>query len=121
MNVIIDGVRYVPAPAPCEKPELLDFVFNSSDLDRELSIREYLCELLSKVWEKGEGFSGKRPFGNSGWELDLYRALIQAGAVEGTLDEEGWIDQFPRESRDKANQIVFGLIANMCGFEPVDE
>jgi hypothetical protein len=110
MNVVIDGVRYVPAPTPCEKPELLDFVFASSDLGRDLTIREYLIKLLSTLWNEGEGFSSKNPFGNGGWEFELYRALVKAGAVEGTLDEEGYLDRFPRESQEKANRIVFGLI-----------
>ena len=33
------------------------------------------------VWEDRECFNGKRPFGNSGWEEDLY-TLVKAGYVE---------------------------------------
>ncbi|HDR9163632.1 TPA: hypothetical protein QDB28_004036 [Burkholderia vietnamiensis] len=115
MNVVIDGERYIPAPVPCEKPELLDFVFHSNDLNRDLSIREYLHELLKTLWDEGEGFSGKRPFGNSCWEFDLYCALIKAGAVDGRISEEGYLDEIPRAERDKANTIVFSLIAKLCG------
>lgn len=56
------------------------------------TIRGYLKALLSELWREGEGFSGKRPFGNSGWESDLQMALIKGGAVEGTLDEDGYLD-----------------------------
>ncbi|MBN3839304.1 hypothetical protein [Burkholderia sp. Ac-20349] len=118
MNVIIDGVRYIPAPAPCENPELLDFVFHCTDLEREVSIREYLGELLKALWDEGEGFSSKSPFGNSGWEYSLYGALIKAGAVEGRLDEYNGrfcVDHISGTEQGKANQIVFSLIAKMCG------
>ncbi len=32
---------------------------------------------------EGEGFSGKRPFGNSCWESDLYWPLAKADVIEG--------------------------------------
>jgi hypothetical protein len=52
----------------------------------------YLQALLLRLWECKEGFSGKRPFGNSGWENELHRALITAGKVpDGKLDEEGYV------------------------------
>jgi len=56
------------------------------------TIRSYLIRLLSDVWKDGEGFNGKRPFGNSGWESDLMTPLVRAGLVEGKLDEDGYID-----------------------------
>ena len=56
------------------------------------TVGEYLQELLLRVWEEQEGFSGKRPFGNSGWDYELAAALIKAGAIEGTLDEYGDVD-----------------------------
>ena len=46
------------------------------------TVREYLKMLLERLWEEGEGFSGKRPFGNSGWEYDLYAALEEKGVTE---------------------------------------
>jgi hypothetical protein len=44
------------------------------------TVKEYLKKLLEALWDEGEGFSGKRPFGNSGWEYELYGALEDAGA-----------------------------------------
>lgn len=110
MNVIIDNVQYVPAPTPCANPGLLDLRFQCDDLGREVSIREYLCELLTTLWTEGECFSGKRPFGNSGWEYDLYIPLLKAGAITGTLDSEGYIDTIDTAA---ANKTVLGLIAEM--------
>ena len=64
------------------------------DNDAEAAtIREYLVALLRQLWAEGEGFSGKRPFGNSGWEWDMYPPLIKAGLVAGRLDEEVFIDR----------------------------
>lgn len=55
------------------------------------TIRDYLITLLATLWDEKESFDGKRPFGNSDWDGDLVVALIQAGAIEGELDEDGYI------------------------------
>jgi hypothetical protein len=112
MNVVIDGKQYVPASAKCSDPTLLDLRFECADIGRNVSVREYLHELLKTLWTEGEGFSGKRPFGNSGWEYDLYKPLILAGAVNGELDDAGYVDSIDESA---ASEIVFGLIAEMCG------
>jgi hypothetical protein len=129
MDVIIDGVRYVKAEQRAENPELLDFVFPHSDLGH-ISIREYFHALLKQLWKDGERFSGKYPFGNSGWEYDLYYALAEAGEIAGkrddekTYDEDGLLEhshwKISQEEKNKANGIVFDLIATMCGM-PTEE
>ena len=50
------------------------------------------------VWEDGECFDGKRPFGNSDWEYDLYKPLIKEGHVCGTINEEGKIENVDSEA-----------------------
>lgn len=75
------------------------------------SIRGYLKNLLLCMWDDPEAFSGKRPFGNSGWEYELYSALIVAGIVKGTLDEEGYIEQF--QDRVLADQLITDAIKNL--------
>lgn len=97
--------------------ELLDFEFESSDIG-QTTIRLYLHQLLLTLWVEGEGFSGKRPFGNSGWHLDLYRALVKAGAVEGSLDPDGWLENY---DRDGADTKVRELIDEICDVEPIEE
>lgn len=49
----------------------------------EVPLRYYLGKLLYNLWIDGEGFSGKRPFGNSGWDIDVAMALCEAGVVKG--------------------------------------
>ena len=106
---MIDGVEYVPArEAPKDKSlvNALEARFDS-DAGVNLTIRDYLCELLMRLWEKGEGFSGKRPFGNSGWEYDIYRPLIRGGFIPGKLDSEGYVDTVDKII---AEPYVFKLI-----------
>jgi hypothetical protein len=69
------------------------------------SVRHYLGLLLLTVWRQKEGFSGKRPFGNSSWEYDLYRSLIEAGLLPGQLDENGLVEKMD-------HQIGHALIAS---------
>jgi hypothetical protein len=45
------------------------------------TVRGYLVELLARLWERGESFSGKHPFGNSGWEDELVAPLVASGAA----------------------------------------
>lgn len=74
-------------------PELLQRVLDCpmepNDADAR-TVREYIVALASAVWQDGEGFSGKRPFGTSGWDWDIYEALSSAGlALEDDPDWNG--------------------------------
>jgi hypothetical protein len=64
------------------------------------TIQDYLIALLARVWDQQEGFSGKRPFGNSGWDWDTYPPLIKAGLIDGKLSEDGYVE----EADDNAGQ-----------------
>ena len=90
-----------------EHEEILSLKINSDDFDSELTIRGYLESLLTELWAKGESFSGKRPFGNSGWEYDIYKPLIEAGVVKGELDSDGYIEELDTK---EADSLVFSLI-----------
>jgi hypothetical protein len=121
MDVTIDGVRYVPAIEGSADVTLLDFVFPSQD-HGTLSIREYLHKLLDTLWAEGESFKGRYPFGNSGWEYELYYALARALAipgepqlVEGDNPDEYCHWTLSEDAKKDADVIVFSLIAQMCG------
>lgn len=47
------------------------------------TVRDYLQRLLRGVWIDGEGFDGKRPFGNSDWQNEIYRVLVKEGFIKG--------------------------------------
>lgn len=76
------------------------------------TIGDYLRELLKLVWLEGEGFSGKRPFGNSSWEYEIYIALVSAGAVHGTTDRDGDFE-LDDHNIQLANQLIVDAISGM--------
>ncbi len=86
--------------------EILALPMPSNDADAG-TVRDYLKALLNALWLEEESFSGKRPFGNSGWQSDVYIALIRGGGVEGSVDDEGdW------ETDEKAaDAVVLSAIA----------
>ena len=71
--------------------EVLDLPMQPNDANAK-TIREYLGRLLLALWNEGEGFSGKRPLGNSGWENELYLPLVKAGEIKGRVDDDGWLE-----------------------------
>lgn len=87
----------------------LDIPMQENDANAS-TIRDYLKALLYTLWNEGEGFSGKRPFGNSGWEYDLYKALVAAKAVKGSLDEDGYIETVDTA---QANKLIFKAIEEL--------
>jgi hypothetical protein len=88
---------------------ILEIKMNTNDAKAE-TVKGYLKALLRELWRKGEGFSGKRPFGNSGWEYDLYEALVAAKAVAGSLDEDGRINEVDEKA---ANALIFEAIDSL--------
>lgn len=81
------------------------------------TVRGYLLALARQVWEDGEGFSGKRPFGNSSWEYEVYDALAAAGRISGTKDEcDCW--DISHDERRRADSLILAAI-NAWIAEPV--
>lgn len=76
---------------------VLDLSMPENDA-RAATIREYLLQLLRALWREESGFSGKRPFGNSDWQYDLYIPLHKAGLIDGRLDEDGYVEEMDHEA-----------------------
>ncbi len=70
---------------------ILDLELERNDAKAK-TVRDYFKALLKRLLTEEEGFSGKRPFGNSGWTRDLQVPLIKAGIVKGSLDDDGYIE-----------------------------
>lgn len=66
------------------------------------TVGDYLVALLRKLWTEKEGFSGKRPFGNGGWDYDLAAGLIRDGVVDGKLDSDGCVERVDEAALDAA-------------------
>ena len=113
MNVEINGVKYVP-----ELPKVdlgaLSVEFYCEALDQAITVKEYFKRLLYTLWEEEAWFSGKRPFGNSGWQLDIIYVLLEEGYISGSLtySEDGYV-QKAEYNKEEAHQFVLGLIANL--------
>lgn len=86
--------------------DIMEIEFYCDDLGRFVTIRSYLQELLTTLWREGEGFSSKRPFGNSGWKYELYEALVKGGAIEGEIDFEGYATYSPTQANDVITQCI---------------
>ena len=113
MKVTIDNVNYVPEVInrfPTEAEAALNTRF-TCDAGVDITIRDYLFKLLMMVWDEDEEFDGKRPFGNSNWDYELYLPLIKNGFIDGKLDEDGFIKYFDNK---EAHEYVSGLIRYMC-------
>ncbi len=77
--------------------DVLDLPLPGNDADAA-TVREYLVELLRTVWVGG---AGVRPFGNSGWQHDLYIPLMQAGLIAGELDEDDYVASMDTAAGDR--------------------
>lgn len=93
---------------------LIDVPMGENDINAK-TVGEFLKTLLVTLWNEGEGFSGKRPFGNSDWQWQVHAALIKAGYEIGTLDEEGYIETL---DWSKADKLVVDAISEVFA-EPV--
>lgn len=89
--------------------EILDYPFTFEE--EKTTLRQLFRDLLLKLWEETDGFNGKRPFGNSGWYLDMIEPLILTGAISGTIDrdEDGYI-QDQNFEWDEASPVMERLI-----------
>jgi hypothetical protein len=87
--------------------QVLDLPMPDGNDANAATVREYLVELVREVWIQEQGFSGKRPFGNSGWQADLHPPLVQAGLCAGTVDEDGYTEGVDRQA---AYQLILAAI-----------
>lgn len=71
--------------------QALDLKLPANDAKAE-TVREYLTALLTDVWFEEEGFDGKRPFGNSGWQEEIYVPLAHAGLINASADRHGELE-----------------------------
>lgn len=88
---------------------VLDLPMQANDADAA-TVRDYMKALLLTLLAEGEGFSGKRPFGNSGWDWDMHIPLVKAGLVRGTIDDDGYIEEHDSE---KADEMIVAAVRDL--------
>lgn len=53
---------------------------------KTVPLREFFVLILGQLWEEADEFSGKRPFGNSGWYFEIIWGLIDDGVAESETE-----------------------------------
>lgn len=91
--------------------QVLNHTYSRWDLG-ECTIRSYLINLGWSVWIEEEGFSGKRPFGNSGWKWDVYAALADGGFITAEIDEDGYMEECDKAHGNAIINACFEALAN---------
>lgn len=90
--------------------QILDTPMTGENDAGALTVRGYLLSLLAMLWIDGEGFSAKRPFGNSGWQWDVYAALGEAGHIAIKFDENGDVEDVNEEAGERLIRAAIGAI-----------
>ena len=92
---------------------VLDLKFKSNDLGKKVTIRQFFFELMKTLWIEQDDFSGKRPFGNSGWDWDLISCLVKNKLIKGKLDEDGYLEDYDNEEVD--NFVISQILKPLFG------
>lgn len=96
--------------------QVLDCPMGGNDADAT-TIRDYLGKLLYTVWREEQGFSGKRPFGDSCWQNEVYEALAGAALIDGTKD--AWNDW--EYDEEEADGLILMAIRHLGGNDTEDD
>ena len=60
--------------------------------DKHWTIKSYLMEVLITLWCEGEDVTGNRAADAPGWTDPVYGALIRAGVVGGSFNDDGSLE-----------------------------
>lgn len=88
---------------------ILDIKMQDNDAGAA-TIGDYLVALTRRLWIEEEGFSSKRPFGNSGWKWEVYISLAVAGIIESKYDDDGNIE-ISISARQIADEIILKVLS----------
>jgi hypothetical protein len=90
--------------------ELLALPMREDNEAEASTVKDYFRSLLVTLFEEGDDFSAKRPFGNSGWEEELFVAFVDAGVLEAEIDEDGYLDDYnPSDAYDLVYEALEAL------------
>jgi len=92
-----------------ELKRIKNIEYESFELDSHITIGDFLKELLCRVWVENEEFKGKAPFGNSGWQWEIYHVLVDNGIVKGKLNQYEELE-ITNKKKKKADKIILDII-----------
>lgn len=81
-------------------PSPLDAVMHETE--GEPTVRMYLLRMLLHLWQQGANFNAKRPYGYSGWRVDVAQAVVDAGLVGDDSNAYVLVDQALTELAEQA-------------------
>ena len=96
------------------RDKILSTPMRENDAEAD-TIGDYITSLALGAWIGEESFSGKRPFGNSGWKHEIYGALAEHGFIPGEvdIDEDGHVDIIgcdTRKGEDLITDVILGVL-----------
>ena len=97
--------------------KVLDLMIQAHDLPdnhEPVTVQEYLVEVLLATWKNAARFS---PFGNGGWQYNLYDTLIKEGFIAGKFDKHGFLIDFDKKTADA--MISAAILEEFGRKEPV--
>lgn len=90
--------------------QVLDLALPANDSGAS-TVRGYLIALLHDLWREEAAFHGHSPFGNSGWQYDIYVPMARAGWITITFDDDDYyVMDFPAEEHRVAESLVLSAI-----------
>ncbi len=106
--------NYIITETKHEEGDILDLIFYSDDLHCRITVRDFLKKLLTKLWEEEDGFTGKRPFGNSCWKDDIFTEMCKRKIIDGEIEyfEDGSILSIDWDGK-KGNEILLDAIKRL--------
>lgn len=76
--------------------EVLDLALPPNDSEAS-TVRGYLITLLSVIWTDGGDL---KPFGNSGWQNDIYIPMVRAGWISGEFIDDYYVKKIDHVAGD---------------------
>lgn len=94
--------------------EILELKFYCNDLDKEITVKDWLKELLNELMKELDCFRAKYPLGDSNWWHDICILFVSKDLIKGYVkyDEDGdeiESDYDFREFQKIMNELVSSL------------
>ena len=93
--------------------KILQLEFYSTDLERQITVKGFLKELLATLFKEQDCFSGKRPFGNSGWDYDMAKCFVENKIIPGTIDDSDEDDIYYDYKQSDFDNTVIEIVKNI--------
>ena len=92
--------------------QISEIEFESREMGTEVTIKQWLQELLCRVWVEQDDFSGKKAFGDSNWSWDIYETLYTNRIIDGSMNEYEGLD-LTRVQFEIADKIILDIIVEV--------